>query len=34
MKYLEMFAACLFGLIIGTLLAVYCLDMKIIWGTL
>ena len=32
MKYLEILAAYLFGLTIGTLLAVYCLDMKLIWG--
>ena len=34
MKYLEILAACLFGLTIGTLLAVYCLNMKLVWGSL
>ena len=34
MKYLEIIAACLFGIALGTLLAIYCLDMKLVWGSL
>ena len=34
MKYLEIVAACLFGLLAGALLATQFLDMKLLWGSL
>jgi hypothetical protein len=34
MKYLEILAACIFGVLLGALMATQFLDMKLVWSSL